>query len=143
MSSRRDFLRWCAALSLAASRPAFAGCNRVHPESSIADSDEPPSGSVQPGRPEIAHLNSIDKLTRSFLERAGVTAGQLAVSRSGILMFTRAYGTKPPYGYSPLDARSLFRIASCSKMFTCAAIDALHTRNKLDMKLKVFPFLGI
>jgi CubicO group peptidase (beta-lactamase class C family) len=28
-------------------------------------------------------------------------------------------------------------------MFTCAAIDALHSRGKLDMNLKVFPFLGI
>src|SRR5580658_6336689 len=137
MNSRRDFLRSCAALSLAASRPGFAAGISGVGEHTATQSHELPSGAVQPSRTVIANFISIDTLTRSFLERTGVGAGQLAISRNGVLQFSRAYATKPPSGYSPVDTRCLFRIASCSKMFTCAAIDALQSRGKLDMNLKV------
>ena len=112
-------------------------------ENKTAQSPELPPYSQQASRTESATFISIDTLTRSFLERAGVSASQLAIARNGVLQFSRAYATKPPSGFSPVDTHSLFRIASCSKMFTCAAVDALRSRRKLDMNLKVFPFLGI
>jgi CubicO group peptidase (beta-lactamase class C family) len=144
MNRRRDFLRWCMTLFLATGRPGFAArTSSVHDEHNTTQVLEPLSSTVQPSQTTIANFISIDTLTRSFLERAGVGAGQLAISRNGLLQFSRAYATKPPHGYSPVSTSTLFRIASCSKMFTCAAIDALHSRGKLDMNLKVFPFLGI
>jgi CubicO group peptidase (beta-lactamase class C family) len=143
MNSKRDFLRSCWALSLAISRPGLAIMMSSLEENDSVQSHEPPSATEQSSRSDAAKFVSIETLTRSFLDRAGVTAAQLAISRNGVLQFCRAYATKPPSGFSPVDTQSLFRIASCSKMFTCAAIDALHSRGRLGMSLKVFPFLGI
>ncbi|MBV8672558.1 MAG: beta-lactamase family protein [Acidobacteriaceae bacterium] len=90
-----------------------------------------------------ATLAEIHKLTGNFLVDAGVSAAQLAVTRNGVLIFSEAYATKPPRGFSPVNKQTLFRLASCSKLFACAAIDALHRREKLDLDAKVFPLLKI
>ncbi len=49
----------------------------------------------------------------------------------------------PPAGYAAVTPQTLFRLASGSKMFACAAIYALKTRGKLDLSQRVFPLLGI
>ncbi len=88
-------------------------------------------------------LESIDALMRRFVRDEVLSAGQIAVFRGGVEVFSRAYGDAPPTGYRALSPKTLFRIASCSKMFTCAAIDALHRRGKVDLNARVFRLLGI
>ena len=73
----------------------------------------------------------------------GVSAGQLAICRGGKVLLSNNYAMKPPHGYEPVTRTSLFRIASCSKMFTCAGITVLRSRGDLDIEAKVFPLLGI
>lgn len=80
---------------------------------------------------------------RRFVRDEGLSAAQLAVSRGGVGLLSRVYGDAPPVGYRAVTPQTLFRIASCSKMFTCAAIDTLHRRGKLDLNARVFPLLGI
>ncbi|MBV8632415.1 MAG: beta-lactamase family protein [Silvibacterium sp.] len=93
--------------------------------------------------PSSATLGEIHRLTGKFLVDAGVTAAQLAISRNGVLIFSQAYATRPPKGFSPVNRQTLFRLASCSKLFACAAIHALHKAAKLDLEAKVFPLLKI
>ncbi len=88
-------------------------------------------------------LDSIDSLMRRFVRDAGVSAGQLAVLRGGVGIFSRVYADAPPTGYGAVTPQTLFRLASCSKMFTCAAIDTLHRHGKIDLNARVFPLLGI
>ena len=141
MTSRRDFLLAGAACSI----PVVPICR--HPLSLLTAF----GGTLNLDRETREQdqstlsdkLSAVETLTKNFLERNGVTAGQIAVSRNGSLLFSRAYGTKPPRGYSAVDNRSLFRIASCSKMFTCAAITRLRSQGELDMGAPVFPLLGI
>jgi len=88
-------------------------------------------------------FNSIDRRFRSFIEREGVTAAQLAIVRHGTLHFSKVYASAPPSGFSPVTSKTLFRLASCSKIFTCAAIELLHIRGLLHLQDRVFPLLGI
>lgn len=92
---------------------------------------------------DAAVLAAIDALTQRFVKDAGISAAQLAVVRSGPVIFSKVYAEAPPKGYAAVTSQSLFRIASCSKMFTCAAITALTRSGKLDLQAKVFPLLGI
>jgi CubicO group peptidase (beta-lactamase class C family) len=83
-----------------------------------------------------------DDLTRNFMLDQSISAGQLAIRQSGCLLLNHSYqyGNVIP---SVITNRTLFRLASCSKIFTCAAIDALSQEGKLDLNTKVFPLLGI
>jgi CubicO group peptidase (beta-lactamase class C family) len=46
-------------------------------------------------------------------------------------------------GRETVRPNSLFPLASCSKIFTCAAITELHSSGKLDLEKPVFPLLEI
>ena len=145
LKSRRDFLCSCAAFSLAASGTGLA-LGETPQQAQTTQQAVPPtiifprSVGRAAGPPDF---NEIDALARSFIEHSGVGAGQLAIVRDGVLELSRSYSAPPPSGYAAVDRQSLFRVASLSKMFTCAAIGELHSRGKLVMDAKVFPLLGI
>jgi len=80
---------------------------------------------------------------RGFIRDAAVSAGQLAILGDGAPIFSTVYADAPPPGYASVTPQTLFRIASGSKIFTCAAIYALQQRGKLDLNQCVFPLLGI
>ena len=129
MTSRRQFLQ---------SYATFLAC----PSSTLSVFSTLP-GAGQTDFPASATGVAIDGMTKRFLEQAGVSACQIAICRNGSLILSRSYAVKPPSGYAPVDSSSLFRIASCSKMFTCSAITTLHLRGDLELDVKVFPLLGI
>ena len=101
------------------------------------------TGSVACKRPVPEVLDSIDVSMRRFISDGGVPAGQLAILRNGETIFSKVYAQSPPTGYSAVTPQTLFRLASLSKMFTCAAIFTLQTSGKLDLNQRVFPLLGI
>ena len=123
MHTRRKFLCSLAATSVAA-----------HASASL-----PKLGDLSTS----AVLAAIDALTQRFVRRAGVSAAQLAIVRNNATIFSKVYAEAPLAGFSAVTAQTLFRIASCSKMFTCAAITAVSKSGKLDLSQKVFPLLGI
>jgi len=120
MQSRRQFVASLAALGIAG---GVSGCM------------------VRRGSAGV--LDSIDALMLRFVRDERLSAGQLVVLRGGERILSRVYGNAPPAGYRTVSSQTMFRIASCSKMFTCAAIDTLHRRGKLDLRIRVFPLLGI
>ncbi len=144
--SRRQFLQSCAAFSVAASAPGLVLGER-RPQQPQAIQPEGPSVVATPvAIPHTAgtvDFTEIDSLVRGFMEHSGVGAGQLAIVRDGVLQLSRPYSTKPLRGYAVVDRQSLFRVASLSKMFTCAAIGVLQSSGKLTMDAKVFPLLGV
>src|ERR1700722_7370327 len=85
---------------------------------------------------------NFDQLFKSFMFANGVNAGQLTVIKDGKVQFAHAYTPSfSPYPTTQTD--SLFRIASCSKAFTCAAIQNLYDAGSLKPDDRVFPLLGI
>jgi CubicO group peptidase (beta-lactamase class C family) len=89
--------------------------------------------------PGLDGLNDFDAAMQEFMHGNKVRAGQLTILNGGWLMLAHAY----TFGGPTVTAGSLFRIASCSKAFTCAAIQQLYDEGKLAKTQPVFPLLGI
>lgn len=104
-----------------------------------ADVPRPRRWSVQ--GPTIPALEGLDQLMGTFMRANGVRAAQLAVARNGTLRHSRGY-TWAEEGYRLTQPSDLFLLASCSKMFLCAAIAALYDSDQLEPTTTVFPRLG-
>ncbi len=128
MTTRRDLLKLCAGAS------AFAVGRSILGNSAAAQGGWKVAGQSAP------RLIGFDERVREFMEAQGVSAGQLAVSFKGKLALNHGYANGAHPG---VESTNLFRIASCSKIFTCAAIETLRASGKLDMSSRVFPMLGI
>ena len=135
MTSRRQFFYTCSGLLFTASQGTLAAFSQQ--PAATRSAEAPAAGS------STAKLDAIGVLMQTFLQKSGVTAAQLAICRDGALLYSRAYSSKPPHGFAPADSHSLYRIASCSKLFTCAAIETLRARGKLDLQQEVFSTLNI
>jgi CubicO group peptidase (beta-lactamase class C family) len=85
-------------------------------------------------------LTQFDKTMEDFFRENGVRAGQLTIFKGAVKRFEHAY----TYTRYPItQVNSLFRIASVSKAFTCAAIQTLLDQSKLKLDETVFTLLGI
>lgn len=74
----------------------------------------------------VNSLASFDQSMQSFMASYSIDAGVLAVSRNGVIIYQRGFGTlyQNPNTYS-LPENTPFRIASCEKPLTSAAIRML------------------
>jgi CubicO group peptidase (beta-lactamase class C family) len=90
----------------------------------------------------IPALAAFDAAVKDYMQDNAIRAGTLAIAKNGVLKFARAYTWAEP-GYPITQPTSPFRLASCSKAFTCAALQALYDANALQPGTKVFPLLGI
>ncbi len=93
------------------------------------------TGTAVPG------LAALDHAMQNFMQTHGVRAAQLAVGKSGSIKFSRAYTWAEP-GYRGTQPSDRFLLASCSKMFLEAAVQALYDSKKLTPTTKVYPLLG-
>jgi hypothetical protein len=88
------------------------------------------------GREEPA-LAPFDSTIVSFMQRQGITAGALAVSKDGEVLYERGYTYHPRQGDIIVEPASLFRIASISKPLTAVAILELVERGDLQLSDRV------
>ncbi len=84
-----------------------------------------------------------DREIESFMAARGVPGGALAVVKDCRLVYARGYGFADRAKNLPVQADSLFRIASISKSITGVAVLKLVEDGKLALDEKVFPLLGI
>src|SRR5262249_20106469 len=89
----------------------------------------------------VPTLAGFDHLMQSFMLANGVRAAQLAIGKNGVTKFSRAY-TWAEAGYRVTQPSDRFLLASCSKMFLEAAVQALYDAKKLKTDTKVYPLLG-
>jgi CubicO group peptidase (beta-lactamase class C family) len=87
-------------------------------------------------------LTKFDAMVKEFMQANGVRAGQLAIAKNGVFRARRAY-TWAHVGYRVTEISHLMRIASLSKMFTCACIQRLYDAKNLKEGDRVFAKLGI
>lgn len=90
----------------------------------------------------VSLLSGIDAIVQSFMETYGVRAGQVAVMRNGSLVYSHGF-TWGEAGYKVTQPTSLMRLASCSKAYTSAAINALVNAGHLKLSDEVYPTLKI
>ncbi len=108
------------------------------------------------GRP-VPALSGFDDAMRDYMDANDITAGVLGVMAEGRVVYLRGFGFAYD-GSSPLPENSLWRLASCSKPVTAAAVRRLiasgvgwdETRDAFDvgqaggglLDLDPFPSLG-
>ena len=84
----------------------------------------------------------LDAVVSRFMKAHDIRAMSVAVAREGTLSGNRGYTWAHP-SYPITQPHTLFRVASVSKIFTCAAIDRLVKTGALNFSTPAFPFLGI
>ncbi|MFC1793461.1 serine hydrolase, partial [Planctomycetota bacterium] len=86
--------------------------------------------------PEVPELSAFDKTMKDFMISHKVSAGSLAITYQGRLVFARGY-TWSKADSPATEPTSLFRIASLSKPITSAGILKLVEENQLSLNDKV------
>jgi CubicO group peptidase (beta-lactamase class C family) len=89
----------------------------------------------------VPALAGFDHTMQTFMQANGVRAAQLAIGKNGVTKLSRGY-TWAESGYRITQPSDRFLLASCSKMFLEAAVQALYDANKLTSDTKVYPLLG-
>jgi CubicO group peptidase (beta-lactamase class C family) len=84
---------------------------------------------------------SIDNAMESFMKTNAVRAAQVAFGKNGTIEFARAY-TWAEQGYRATQPSDRFLLASCSKMFCEAVIQALFDAKVLSPTDKAYAKLG-
>lgn len=100
---------------------------------SVLVSDAVPIAGVP--EPSLARL---DEEMRNIMETNNISAGSLSVAKDGIIVFHRVYGWQDRDRTIKLRPDALFRIASCTKPITAAAIRKLILNGDLALNSRVF-----
>ena len=90
--------------------------------------------------PEVPELSVFDQAMKDFMVSNKVSAGSLAITYQGRLVFTKGY-TWSKADSPATEPTSLFRIASLSKSITSAGILKLVEYNQLGLNDKVMDIL--
>ena len=90
--------------------------------------------------PEVAELSIFDQAMKDFMTSHKVSAGSLAITYQGRLVFAKGY-TWSEADSPATQPTSLFRIASLSKAITSAGILKLVEYNQLSLNDKVMDIL--
>lgn len=85
---------------------------------------------------------AIDRAIKPFMFDHDIRALSFALAKGGTVIGARGYTWAMP-DYAITQPDTLFRVASVSKIFTCAAVDRLVTTGALSFETQAFPYLGI
>jgi Bacterial tandem repeat domain 1/Beta-lactamase len=88
----------------------------------------------------VPALAGFDHAMQAFMQANGVRAGQLTIARDGVVKLARAYSWAEP-GYQITQPSDRFLLASCSKIFLEAAVQALYDGKKLSPTTSAVWFL--
>lgn len=117
---------------------AASGCN-------WGSQNIPPGQQIFTIRGESSSLDAtaLDGEMRAFMEQNGISAGQLAVARSGKILFSHAYTNSALPMYPITETSSIMRVASNSKALVTAAITKLYAAGMLTPDTAVYHYLGV
>jgi CubicO group peptidase (beta-lactamase class C family) len=88
-------------------------------------------------------IQSLDKVMLGFVQKINCTAGTLAISRGGRLLYERGYGWLDQEHKIVAPSNAYFGIASCEKPITAAAVRKLAAEGKLKLESPLLSTLGI
>jgi len=96
---------------------------------------------VIPLQAQMPSNPDIDKLVQSSMKTFDVPGIALGIVEDGKLVFARGYGLRSLKSPKPMNANTLFGIASNSKAFTTAALAILVDAGKLGWDDKVIDYI--
>lgn len=86
---------------------------------------------------------AIDSIMEDFISTEKIKGASVAVSKNGKLVYAKGFGFADEENDLKVEPKSLFRIASVSKLITAVGIMKLHEEGRLDINAKVFGKNGI
>jgi N-acyl-D-amino-acid deacylase len=89
----------------------------------------------------VAAFAPLDKAVTSHMDLLGCTAGTVAVSRDGKVLYARGFGWRDQDRKRPTPPDALMRIGSITKPITAAAIKELIAAGKLAADARAFALL--
>ena len=92
---------------------------------------------------QIQDLNLIDSTVKDFMTNYKVEGTSLALVKDGKLVYAKGFGVMDKNTMEPVQATSLFRIASLSKPITSAALMMMIEKNLTSLEAKIFGQNGI
>lgn len=92
---------------------------------------------------EIAALNPLDRDIEYFMQKWEIKGISFAVSRHDSLLYAKGYGWADKQIGREMDASTIMRMASVSKLVTAVGIMKLVENGKLSLDSKVFGEEGI
>ena len=102
----------------------------------LPQSDLPVSGD------EVPSMKSIEDSLIAFMEKWNVPGSQLAVTKDGKLVYSRAFGYADRDNNIPIKTDNLMRIASVSKSITGVAVMKLIQDGKIKLNDKALDILS-
>lgn len=91
----------------------------------------------------VAALAPMDDEINRFIARNGVKGLSLAVSRNDRLVYAQGYGLADVEGNKPMEANTIMRIASASKLVTATAVMRLIEQGRIRLDQHVFGADGV
>jgi CubicO group peptidase (beta-lactamase class C family) len=85
----------------------------------------------------------IDSIVKDFLKEYDIVGSSVAIAKEGRLVYAKGFGYANKENNDRVTPKSLFRIASVSKLITAIAIMKLVENEKIDLNQKVFGPQGI
>jgi CubicO group peptidase (beta-lactamase class C family) len=108
-------------------------------------SGQTPDSAAGPSRPELTAQGLeafLDGLVPLALKSTDVAGGVIAVVKDGKLLLAKGYGYADLAGRVPVDPdRTLFRVASISKLFNATAVMQLVEQGKLSLDEDITTYL--
>ncbi|RZK27815.1 MAG: class A beta-lactamase-related serine hydrolase [Hymenobacter sp.] len=98
-------------------------------------------GTSAPARAQVLRGPQLDSLVRQAMRAFDVPGVALAIVQNGQVVCAKGYGVRVAGQRAPVDATTLFAIASNSKAFTTAALGLLVDEGKLGWDDKVIDHL--
>jgi len=137
------------ATSVAASVVSACSGGTVSPPTTVASTpawampNSDASGFTIAGSSAAARYSALDQQMKSFMQRYGIRAGQLAVGTGSTLLFSHAYTNSSDPSYMITLPTSIMRVSSISKALVTAAITKLYAANVISPSTLVYPYLGV
>lgn len=103
----------------------------------IHSAEPPETGKTPKG------FEPVDKAAREIMELLRCKAMTVAVSRNGVVLYSRGFGWRDDENQKPTEPDTLLRVASVTKPMTAAAIKSLIRSKKLKADDKAFEYLKL
>ncbi len=92
--------------------------------------------------PPVPELAAYDQAVSRIITKYGVPGAAMSVAKDGRLVYSRGFGLADRETKEPVQADSLFRVASVSKPLTAVGVLKLVEEGKVTLDTRVLSFIG-
>ena len=91
----------------------------------------------------VRDIQLFDAVMLKYGTKIGCTSAELSISRHGVVIIARGYGSSDRFGRVTMHPNNPMAIASCEKPITAAVVKQLARAGKLDLNASIFRVLEI